>query len=195
MSRLQAILALGALLFALLTLVLPMGTFAGEAVSTWSSVPTLVFLAATLAAIGAFRLRSPTVATGLLAAVGCGLLIGWVEPMAGALAGFWALLVLTWLLCWLFAEQLSADIRRGKVNDGLVGWLVLSTLTTGLILLRIAPVLQDFVLGVIIGGIAGYYGGRIDLLIQRGTEVVQALPHIPPWLAPAAAVPPRIAGT
>jgi NitT/TauT family transport system permease protein len=125
MSRLQSILALGALLFAVLTLLLPMGNFGGVPVATWTSVPTLVFLAATLAAIGAFRLRAPTPATGLLAAAGSlSLLIGWVEPMQGALAGFWALLVLTWLLCWLFAEQLSADIRRGRVNDGLVGWLV-----------------------------------------------------------------------
>jgi len=124
MSRLQRILAVAALLLAVLTLVLPIGSFGGVATAAATSIPTVIFLVATLAAIGAFRLRSPTLATGVLAAVGCGLLIVWVEPMDKALAGFWTLLVLTWLLCWLFAEQLSADIRRGKANDGLVGWLI-----------------------------------------------------------------------
>lgn len=124
MSRLQRILAVVALLFAVLTLVLPIGSFGGVPAAASTSIPTVIFLVATLAAIGAFRLRSPTLATGILAAIGCILLIVWVEPMDKALAGFWTLLVLTWLLCWLFAEQLSADIRRGKVNDGLFGWLV-----------------------------------------------------------------------
>jgi NitT/TauT family transport system permease protein len=124
MSRLQRILAIAALLFAVLALVLPIGDFGGVPAVAWSSMPTLVFLVATLLAIGAFRLRAPTPATGILAAVGCVLLIVWVEPMDGARTGFWALLVLTWLLCWLFAEQLSADIRRGKADDRLFGWLV-----------------------------------------------------------------------
>jgi len=124
MSRLQRLLAVAALLFAVLTLVLPIGNFGGAAVAAWDSTPTVIFLAATVLAIGAFRLRAPTLATGLFAAAGCVLLIGWVEPMDGALTGFWMLLVLTWLLCWLFAEQLAADIRRGKADNGLLGWLI-----------------------------------------------------------------------
>ena len=47
----------------------------------------------------------------------------------------------------------------------------------------------SFVLGIIIGGIAGYYGGKIDLLVQRLIEIVQSLPHIPLWLALSAIMP------
>jgi len=48
----------------------------------------------------------------------------------------------------------------------------------------------SFVLGVIVGGIAGYYGGRVDLVVQRIIEIVQSLPHIPLWLALASIMPP-----
>jgi peptide/nickel transport system permease protein len=48
----------------------------------------------------------------------------------------------------------------------------------------------SFVLGVVIGGIAGYYGGKVDLVVQRLIEIVQSLPHIPLWLALASIMPP-----
>jgi peptide/nickel transport system permease protein len=48
----------------------------------------------------------------------------------------------------------------------------------------------SFVLGIIIGGIAGYYGGKVDLVVQRLIEIVQSLPHIPLWLALASIMPP-----
>lgn len=44
-------------------------------------------------------------------------------------------------------------------------------------------------LGVLLGGISGYFGGPIDLLIQRLIELLQALPAIPVWLALSAALP------
>jgi peptide/nickel transport system permease protein len=47
----------------------------------------------------------------------------------------------------------------------------------------------SFVLGIIIGGIAGYHGGKIDLVIQRIIEVLQSLPTIPLWMALAAIMP------
>lgn len=58
------------------------------------------------------------------------------------------------------------------------------SLTVGLIGITIS-----FVLGIIIGGIAGYYGGIIDLVVQRIVEVLQSLPSIPLWLALAAIMP------
>lgn len=48
----------------------------------------------------------------------------------------------------------------------------------------------SLVLGVIIGGISGFYGGMIDALIQRTIEVIKSFPTIPLWLALAAAIPP-----
>jgi peptide/nickel transport system permease protein len=47
----------------------------------------------------------------------------------------------------------------------------------------------SFILGVIIGGLAGYYGGLFDVVTQRIIEVVQSLPHIPLWMALASIMP------
>ncbi len=48
----------------------------------------------------------------------------------------------------------------------------------------------SLVLGVTLGGISGYYGGRVDNAIQRLIEFILSLPTIPVWLALAAALPP-----
>ncbi len=58
------------------------------------------------------------------------------------------------------------------------------SLTIGLIGIAVS-----FTLGVVIGGLAGYYGGVFDLLVQRAIEVVQSLPHIPLWLALSSIMP------
>ena len=50
-------------------------------------------------------------------------------------------------------------------------------------------VVVSFVLGIVIGGFAGYYGGVLDLVVQRIIEVLQSLPSIPLWLALAAIMP------
>lgn len=44
-------------------------------------------------------------------------------------------------------------------------------------------------LGLILGGISGYYGGRVDMFIQRVVELVISLPTIPIWLGLSAALP------
>ncbi len=48
----------------------------------------------------------------------------------------------------------------------------------------------SLLLGVLLGGISGYYGGWIDMGIQRLVEFVLSLPTIPIWLALTAALPP-----
>ncbi len=58
------------------------------------------------------------------------------------------------------------------------------SLTVGLIGISIS-----FCLGLVIGGLAGYYGGWFDLLSQRAIEIVHSIPHIPIWLALAATMP------
>ena len=47
----------------------------------------------------------------------------------------------------------------------------------------------SFILGIVIGGLAGYYGGWIDNISQRLIEVLRSLPHVPLWLALSAILP------
>ncbi len=47
----------------------------------------------------------------------------------------------------------------------------------------------SFVLGCLIGGTSGYYGGAVDTIIQRIIEFLISLPSIPLWMALSAAIP------
>lgn len=59
------------------------------------------------------------------------------------------------------------------------------SLTIGLIGITVS-----FILGIVIGGLAGYYGGVVDLIVQRIIEVLQSIPTIPLWLTLSAIMPP-----
>ncbi|MGB7242527.1 MAG: ABC transporter permease [Sulfitobacter sp.] len=50
-------------------------------------------------------------------------------------------------------------------------------------------VLISFVLALIIGGVSGYYGGRLDSVIQMVTDAVRTIPAIPLVMSVAAFVP------
>lgn len=58
------------------------------------------------------------------------------------------------------------------------------SLTVGLI-----GIAFSFVLGMLIGGLAGYYGGRVDNVTQRSIEVIRSFPELPLWMALSAALP------
>ena len=58
------------------------------------------------------------------------------------------------------------------------------SLTIGLLGIAVS-----FLIGMILGGISGYYGGWIDNLIQRFIEMVRAFPELPLWMALSAALP------
>jgi peptide/nickel transport system permease protein len=58
------------------------------------------------------------------------------------------------------------------------------SLTVGLIGITVS-----FLLGIGFGSIAGYFGGKIDWVIQRTIEILRSLPELPLWLALSAAVP------
>jgi peptide/nickel transport system permease protein len=47
----------------------------------------------------------------------------------------------------------------------------------------------SFVLGILLGGISGFYGGTIDNIIQRVIEFIRSIPTIPLWMGLAAALP------
>jgi peptide/nickel transport system permease protein len=50
-------------------------------------------------------------------------------------------------------------------------------------------VFLSFTLGIIFGGISGYFGGVPDLIIQRIIEVLRSFPSIPLWMGLSAALP------
>jgi peptide/nickel transport system permease protein len=58
------------------------------------------------------------------------------------------------------------------------------SLTVGLIGISIS-----LLLGMTLGGIAGYYGGLADMVIQRLIEVLRSFPELPLWMALSAALP------
>jgi peptide/nickel transport system permease protein len=65
--------------------------------------------------------------------------------------------------------------------------LVLGTrisLTIGL-----AGVALSLLIGIVLGGISGYFGGVVDLLVQRLIEILRAIPTVPLWMGLAVAIP------
>ncbi len=59
-----------------------------------------------------------------------------------------------------------------------------TSLTIGL-----AGVLISLMLGVVLGGISGFFGGWVDSAIQRLIEIIRSVPVIPLWLGLTAAMP------
>ena len=50
----------------------------------------------------------------------------------------------------------------------------------------------SLLLGVGIGGASGYYGGVVDLIVQRVIEFIRSVPTTPLWMALSAALPPDL---
>jgi len=50
-------------------------------------------------------------------------------------------------------------------------------------------IVVSFFIGIVLGGISGFYGGWIDNLIQRFIEMVRSFPELPLWMALSAALP------
>ena len=100
---------------------------------------------------------------------------------------------LEFIPCSLHLFGVEQDARINLMGTDILGRDCLSrdfiatqiSLTVGLI-----GVLITFVLGCLIGGASGFYGGAVDNLVQRFTEFVTCLPTIPMWMALGAAIPP-----
>ncbi|MCP5150802.1 MAG: ABC transporter permease [Ectothiorhodospiraceae bacterium] len=58
------------------------------------------------------------------------------------------------------------------------------SLTVGLVGIAVS-----FAVGLVLGGLAGYYGGWVDSLVQRAIEIVRSFPELPLWMALSAALP------
>jgi peptide/nickel transport system permease protein len=79
---------------------------------------------------------------------------------------------------------LGAD-RMGRDLLSRIAYGARVSLSIGLIGIAIS-----FVLGLIMGGISGYFGGRIDDVIQRLIEFIMGIPGLPLWMTLSAALPP-----
>ena len=92
----------------------------------------------------------------------------------------------------LFATENPTDPPVFLLGADRLGRCVFSRIVYGArisLFLGLSGVIASLIIGVLLGGISGYYGGKIDFAIQRAIEFVLALPTIPIWLAMAAALP------
>lgn len=76
------------------------------------------------------------------------------------------------------ADRLGRDIFSRTIYGTRV------SMTIGLV-----GVTLSLFLGILLGGISGYFAGWVDTLIQRVIEFLQSIPSVPLWLGLAVAIP------
>ncbi|MES2435995.1 MAG: ABC transporter permease [Pseudomonadota bacterium] len=93
------------------------------------------------------------------------------------------------------STHLVCPAKRGQfflLGTDRLGRDVLSRIIYGArisLTIGIFGVTMSFILGIVIGGLAGYHGGWFDAITQRVIEVLQSIPSIPLWMALAAIIP------
>jgi peptide/nickel transport system permease protein len=96
----------------------------------------------------------------------------------------------------------TSDVHLFGVNDSGMGAFLLGTDRQGRDLLSriligsqmsltigLVGVFLSLIIGSVLGVVSGYYGGRVDEVVQRLIEVIRSFPAIPLWMALTAALP------
>src|SRR4029077_18472257 len=82
---------------------------------------------------------------------------------------------------WFGTDQLARDVASGMVHGARI------SLTVGIVVVTI-----QLTIGMLLGGLAGYYGGTADLVLSRLFEVMLSIPTFFLILTVAAVLPPSI---
>lgn len=85
------------------------------------------------------------------------------------------------------AENSLFLLGTDELGRDIFSRLLIATRTS--LLIGLAGVALSIVLGVILGGISGFYPGLVDSVIQRSIEILRSIPTIPLWMGVAAAMP------
>jgi len=57
------------------------------------------------------------------------------------------------------------------------------------LLIGLFGITASLFLGLLLGGLAGYYGGWVDSIVQRVIEILRSFPELPLWMALSAVLP------
>jgi peptide/nickel transport system permease protein len=77
----------------------------------------------------------------------------------------------------------------GTDDQGRDLWSRLMYATRTSLTIGLVGVALSLGLGVLLGGVSGFYGGAVDTVIQRVIEILRSIPTIPLWMGLAAALP------
>ena len=86
-------------------------------------------------------------------------------------------------------EERPSIYFLGSDDIGRDAWSRLMIATRISMTIGLIGVALSLLLGIVLGGISGYYMGTADVIIQRFIEVLRSIPSIPLWMALAASVP------
>ena len=86
-------------------------------------------------------------------------------------------------------EAAQAIFLLGTDVQGRDQWSRLMYATRISLTIGLLGVSVSLLLGIVLGGVSGFYGGTIDTVIQRVIEILRSIPTIPLWMGLAAAMP------
>jgi peptide/nickel transport system permease protein len=87
-------------------------------------------------------------------------------------------------------EYVVSLLGMDKIGRDLLSRLIYGSrisLSIGLV-----GIFLTLIIGAVLGGMSGYYGGIIDNIVQRVIEMLRSIPQLPLWMALSAALPPSL---